>query len=478
MKATESIHCFRNGSIRKCLRLSTILFALAGFFVAVSICPAANLTVTNTADSGPGTLRALIAASHYGDTIGFSENLAGATITLTNGQIEITNSFLFMDGIVVAPTVIISGNNASRIFLIDPGAAVFIEDLTFVNGMVTNDFGGAIRNDGTLVVTQCHFFTNAAHGGVGQSAGNDYPMAGGSGGGGAGLGGAIFSDGATLRLGGCYFSGNLAQGGNGGTGGADYGDGQTNFNGVAGGGPAGGAGGTSAFTAGNPGGFGSGGGGGASTGENAPPGMGGTGGFGGGGGGTGGSEYVFLSVGGTAGPFGGPGGAYTAQNVTGAGGGGAGLGGAVFTQTGAVNVNDCTFIGNTATKGSGGISGLMPGDDSGEGSDGTGYGGALFNMSPNLILTSSTFTSNAATTGLPDVFTTPPLTMALTNGNLQFTWPTNEPGFALEFSPGFSPANWQPASGSSTTNGSVNTQTVTPTPGFFRLYIPGAAGSL
>ena len=46
---------------------------------------AATLTVTTTADSGPGSLRAAIAAASDGDTIQFDAALNGQTITLTSG---------------------------------------------------------------------------------------------------------------------------------------------------------------------------------------------------------------------------------------------------------------------------------------------------------------------------------------------------------------------------------------------------------
>ena len=41
-----------------------------------------TLTVTSAADSGPGSLRAEIAAASSGDTIRFDQDLVGQTITL------------------------------------------------------------------------------------------------------------------------------------------------------------------------------------------------------------------------------------------------------------------------------------------------------------------------------------------------------------------------------------------------------------
>ena len=49
-------------------------------------------TVTNTNDSGAGSLRAAIAAAANGDTIDFAPALNGQTITLTSGALTITQS--------------------------------------------------------------------------------------------------------------------------------------------------------------------------------------------------------------------------------------------------------------------------------------------------------------------------------------------------------------------------------------------------
>lgn len=50
---------------------------------------AANLTVTTDADSGPGSLRAAVAAAHPGDTVTFASNLILVPIKLTSGEILI-----------------------------------------------------------------------------------------------------------------------------------------------------------------------------------------------------------------------------------------------------------------------------------------------------------------------------------------------------------------------------------------------------
>src|SRR5258708_1268396 len=49
-------------------------------------------TVTSPADSGDGSLRAMIAAAQNGDQIVFDPSLQGQTITLISGQLALTKS--------------------------------------------------------------------------------------------------------------------------------------------------------------------------------------------------------------------------------------------------------------------------------------------------------------------------------------------------------------------------------------------------
>jgi hypothetical protein len=46
-----------------------------------------TLTVTNTNDNGPNSLRPVVAAARNGDTINFSSSLNGQTIALTTGEL-------------------------------------------------------------------------------------------------------------------------------------------------------------------------------------------------------------------------------------------------------------------------------------------------------------------------------------------------------------------------------------------------------
>ena len=122
--------------------------------------------VTNTNDDGAGSLRqaVLIANSFPGrNTITFDSSLAGETITLTSGEIAITDS-LDIEGLD-EEQIIVSGNNSSRIFNIDDDAGniyqtdatidVTISKLTLTNGKAEGDSfiadsGGAIANSENL----------------------------------------------------------------------------------------------------------------------------------------------------------------------------------------------------------------------------------------------------------------------------------------------------------------------------------------
>src|SRR5262245_33355104 len=91
-----------------------------------------TLTVLNNADSGPRSLRATSAAAASGDTIVFSNALAGRTITLTSGQLAI-NKDLDIEGLG-AGRLTVSGNDAGRVFSVGAGSTVTLARLTIAHG--------------------------------------------------------------------------------------------------------------------------------------------------------------------------------------------------------------------------------------------------------------------------------------------------------------------------------------------------------
>jgi predicted outer membrane repeat protein len=130
---------------------SLLVGGVAGALVLAPQAGAATTyTVTNTADSGAGSLRQALddANSNAGaDIIVFDAGSAG-TITLTTGQLDISDD-VTITGLGAADSII-SGNNNSRIFYIynynDP-LTVSISGLTMTDGASAN-YGGAIANWG------------------------------------------------------------------------------------------------------------------------------------------------------------------------------------------------------------------------------------------------------------------------------------------------------------------------------------------
>jgi hypothetical protein len=375
--------------------------------VPVAASPRVTLTVTNTNDSGPGSLRQAIHDAASGDSIDFNiptsdagyNSMTGSfTISLTDGELLIDQSLTIVGP--GADQLTINANHNSRIFFVAPGApgatsgppapgiAFSLSNMTLGNGTAQGGDGGRGHN-------------------------------GGAGGGGAGMGGAIYVNDGAITIANVTFSGNQAIGGQGGlvTGGlrSNYGGGgggvggnanTLSVNGAAGGG--GNLGGTGGSN-GSSGGEGAGGGG-----SYLANGVGGTGGFGGGAGGGGAESFCcssspggagglggggggggnFGKAAGVGGLFGGNGGQGTSFDTGGGGGGGAGLGGAIFIRSGSISISSSTFTGNSALRGSSSgydISGVN------FGTDGQGKGGAIFiNAGVTADACSPVFSANAA----------------------------------------------------------------------------------
>lgn len=128
----------------------------------------ATLTVTNSNDSGEGSLREAIATAEAGDTIKFAGSLANQTITLTSGQLDIDKD-LIIDG-VDAAGLTISGNNASRIFDVGFQNSFTLKNLIIADGRTTESGiegnGGAINTSSqvTLTVENSEFNNNVTSG--------------------------------------------------------------------------------------------------------------------------------------------------------------------------------------------------------------------------------------------------------------------------------------------------------------------------
>jgi len=124
-----------------------------GFVGVGNALPATVLVVTNTNDSGPGSLRNALAVANDGDTID-ATGVSG-TILLTSGELQITHN-VTING-PGAENLAVDGNAQSRVFHINQGETVTIDGVTVENG----DSGGGIFNDNAaLTVSNCTVSSN------------------------------------------------------------------------------------------------------------------------------------------------------------------------------------------------------------------------------------------------------------------------------------------------------------------------------
>ena len=137
-------------------RLAAIWVSL---LCAVAIAAHADtITVTNTNDSGPGSLRQALVDANNGDMINFDAALKGQTVTLTTAELVI-NKNITISGLGANLLAVSRAQNAPafRIFHLMPALAVVIQGLTISNGVAPQfGFGGGVLNErSTLSVINC-----------------------------------------------------------------------------------------------------------------------------------------------------------------------------------------------------------------------------------------------------------------------------------------------------------------------------------
>jgi hypothetical protein len=144
--------------------LSLSIFLSLTVFGALPIF-GATITVSNTNDSGPGSLRQAIADAASGDTINFTVT---GTIMLTSGTLTIDKD-LTISG-PGASYLAISGSDAFQVFLVDYSVTTTIAGLTIENGN-SSSVGGGIYNRGTLFLTNSTVSGNSASTALGGAGG-------------------------------------------------------------------------------------------------------------------------------------------------------------------------------------------------------------------------------------------------------------------------------------------------------------------
>jgi hypothetical protein len=153
--------------LTRTLALSLAAFSLACSDTATPVAPAAPIKpkllevpvvlVTNTDDSGTGSLRQAIAGAPDGAMIHFDAPIAGKTIVLSTGELLI-NKPLTIEGPVPAG-ITVSGGLSSRVFEVASlsGDVVF-RNMSIVDG---KDYdGGGIRNSGSKVIVDHSLVAN------------------------------------------------------------------------------------------------------------------------------------------------------------------------------------------------------------------------------------------------------------------------------------------------------------------------------
>ena len=143
-----------------------VLTCLGIVFTVVTSVQANVITVTNTNDSGPGSLRQALMIANDGDTITFTVT---GTITLTSGGLLIAKNITISGP--GSNQLSVDGNQAVLVFGIFPGKTATISGLTIRNAeagvwneqgalavsncIVTNAYQGFYNHEGTLNLNNC-----------------------------------------------------------------------------------------------------------------------------------------------------------------------------------------------------------------------------------------------------------------------------------------------------------------------------------
>ena len=142
-----------------------------------------DVVVTNSSDSGPGSLREAINQAATNGTITFDPALAGSTISLTSGPL-VVNKVVTIDA-AAAPGLTISGSGSDRVLIVEAAGSVTVRHLTLADGYGWQLAGGVLNN-GTLTLDHVTVSNNT----MATDAGDFWQ----------GGGGIYSGDGATLNL--------------------------------------------------------------------------------------------------------------------------------------------------------------------------------------------------------------------------------------------------------------------------------------
>lgn len=103
-----------------------------------------TITVSSTADSGPGSLRRALGSVCLGGTVALDPSLAGQTISLTSGPLTLDKN-VSIDG-SAAPGAAVNGGGTDRVLIVNAGVTASVKGLTLTNGYGFQLAGGVLNN--------------------------------------------------------------------------------------------------------------------------------------------------------------------------------------------------------------------------------------------------------------------------------------------------------------------------------------------
>lgn len=142
------IYSIKGKQMKRSLIIFIILLGLAFSMIGITPVYAATLTVTNTNNSGAGSLRQAIASAAIGNIITFASTLSGKTIRLASPLTLSKN--VTIDGSSLASRITISGDTDGNgspdvgIFFINPTVQATLDSLIITKGYT--NYGGGIYN--------------------------------------------------------------------------------------------------------------------------------------------------------------------------------------------------------------------------------------------------------------------------------------------------------------------------------------------